>query len=542
MSRSGLRVPKTALKILLFLKQYEELYSLSTELEDEFRSLSEKKGVLRASLWYWVQVIHAVPVYLRLCLQTGAAMFLNNLKITFRHMRKHKSFSSINITGLAVGMACCFMVMLFVQDELSFDKFHKNADNIVRITQNIHRSAEDYHTIRIPSWVGPGLVENFPEVEDAARIVRWAGTVSSGEKRFDERLFFADPSFFKIFTFPLLRGDLESALLSPDNVIISRKMAEKYFGNENVLGRTLTVDGQKNFTVSGLLADIPKNSHIKLDFIAPFDHVRNIFGEERYNGQRVMAYTYLMLNKRESSLFVQEKLPGFVTSQKGEKYASIRTFSLQSLTSIHLNSHTSIEFEKNSRIKHTYILSTVAILILLIACVNYINLSTARASRRSLEVGVRKVVGADRHILFRQFMGESMMYSFLALFLALGLARLLLPLFNTIMDKELTMNVTAFPLLYLGFLGIALIVGSVSGSYPALLLASFRPVEILKGKMGKARIAGLLMRKGLVVFQFSLAVVFITGMLVINRQYSKLIHRCWVRLQSASLHKKPGRL
>ena len=518
MNRSELRVPEAARKLLSFLKQYEEEYSLSSELDDEFIAQAGEKGRFRASLWYWAQVIYAVPSYLRVCLRTGGSMFVNNLKVSLRQMRRHAGYSFINITGLALGIASCLVVLLFVQEELRYDRFHENADIIFRVTQEMHRPAGDYPSIRPHSWLGPALVQNLPEVKDAVRIVRWSGIVSSGEDRFDERLFFADPSFFDVFTFPLKRGDEGSALAGPNNVVISRKMAEKYFGSQDPMGRTLTLDGKYTFLVSGILQDIPNCSHIKFDFLAPFDHVRHIYGEKRYNNGRAITYTYLLLHEPGLSSSVQEKLPGFLEVQRGEKYAAAYTQSLQPLTSIHMQSHYSVELEKNSRASYSYLLTTVALLLLLVACVNYINLSTARASRRSLEVGVRKVVGADRRRLFYQFLGESFVFSILASILALLLAQSFLPLFNSIMDRNLSLQAHSNLLLWLGLTGAALFVGFISGCYPALLLASFRPAEILKGKSGKVRRMELLLRRGLVVVQFGLAVVFIVGTLVVSSQ------------------------
>lgn len=512
------RAPRIARRLLSFLRRYEAEYALGAEMEDEFRIKVKKAGTARASLWYWGQVAYAFPVYMRRCLLSGGIMILNNLKVTFRLMQKHKSYSLINITGLAVGIACCLVVLLFVQEEMSYDRFHLNADRIYRISQDIHRPAGDYHSIRVPSWIGPGLVNNLAEVEDNVRIVRWSGVVSSGDKRFEERLFFADPSFFKVFTFPLRLGNPENALAGPNSVIISRKMAEKYFGKQSPLGRILTVDGRYDFMVSGILAEIPEQSHIKIDFLAPFVHTRHIYGEDRYEKQQVMTYTYLLLNRPVSGISLEKKISGIVSILKGDKYASGRTLSLQALTSIHLNSHTTIELEKSSHIQYTYILTGVAFIILLIACVNYINLSTARASRRAQEVGVRKVIGANRRRLVQQFIGESITYAAIALILALVLAYLFLPLFNSIMDRDLSMNLHEHPRVYLGFIGLTLLIGLAAGTYPAFLLSSFQPVDIVKGKIGKTRLAGLLMRKGLVVFQFSLAIIFIIGMLAVNRQ------------------------
>lgn len=518
MIRPNLRPPLTARKLLAFFKSYDEEYALSIELEKEFQILVQEKGRFRASIWYWVQLLHAVFVYLRRLFRSGAAMLLNYLKVTLRQIKRHKIYSLINITGLALGITCCILVLLFVQEEYSFDRFHEKADNIFRIAEDIQRPAEVFHSVRVASWIGPGLKDNFPEVLNAVRIVRWAGKVSWQDKRFDERLFYADPSFNKIFTFPLTEGNIKSALSFPNSVIISRQLANKYFGDQSAIGQVLTVDGEYDFTVTGVLADIPRNSHIKFDFLAHFDHVRNIYGEERFQKNRVMAYTYLELNDPDSTSQIEDKLPGFLSKQKGDEYAAMRSLSLLPLTSIHFHSHSGVELSKNSKASFSYYLTGIALLILIIACINYINLSTARAAKRSLEVGVRKVLGADRRRLFQQFVGESMIFAFIAAVIALILAWLFLPVFNSLLARDLVMDIDSNALLWLGISGLVFLVGGLSGSYPALLLASLRLSEILKRKVFKNSMTGLLLRKGLVVFQISLAVIFIIGTLVVSRQ------------------------
>jgi len=513
---------KFPLRILSFLKRYDAEYGLTAELEMEFRHKAEKMPLVRALLWFWGQVIFAGLVYGLRALQSGGALIFNDLKVTLRQLRKHKSHALINIVGLAVGMSCCLLVLLFVREEMSYDRFHRHAVKIFRITETIKRAAEDYYSIRVQSWIGPGMKETFPEVEDAVRIVRFSGIVSHGEKRFAERLFYTDPSFFDVFSFSLEEGDPSAVLDNPDSLLITRAVADKYFGTRDAVGKTLTIDGRYDFVITGILADVPSNSHIKFDFLASFDHVRRIFGERRFNAGRISTYTYVRLNNPESSAELEEKSAGFFQNRKGKEYAAHRILTLQPLTAIHLNSHGAVELENNSRIQYTYVLTSVALLILLIACVNYINLTTARASRRAREVGVRKVVGADRRRLFQQFIVESVTCAGLALVLAVVFSHFILPLFNHVMDRSLTMSIHVHPLLHLGFIGLALLAGWTAGCYPAFLLASFQPAEIVKGKITKNRLAGLVLRKGLVVFQFSLAVIFIIGMLTVNRQMEYL--------------------
>ncbi|MBN1940297.1 MAG: ABC transporter permease [Candidatus Aminicenantes bacterium] len=444
-------------------------------------------------------------------------LWANYLKVALRSLLRRKIFSSINMFGLALGLACCLVVALFVRQELSYDRFHENAEKIVRIREDLFRDAEVFESIRNPSWMGPAMVESFPEVRNQTRIVRGGGVVNQGDLRSDERLFFADASFLTVFSFPLLSGNPVSALAEPSSAVITRRLALKYFGEEDALGKTLTVDGKYPFKITGILADIPENSHIKFDFLGSFDHTRNIFGEERYRDGRVSAYTYLLLDQHESAGPLEAKIPAFLSARRGEQYAAGRRIILQPLTSIHLGSHVNLELEKNSRISSSYLLSAVALLILLIACSNYINLSTAGSSGRSREVGIRKVIGADRGRLFRQFMGESLILAVLSAVPAVCLAQAILPVFNGLMGRKIGLG-SADAGLWLGFLALILVIGAAAGAYPALILASARPAQSLKGLRDRTRLSSLLIRKGLVVVQFVLAAAFIIGTLLVARQ------------------------
>lgn len=511
--------PRFAKKILCVLSSSKK-HGVMGDIEEEYRYIRKKKGRLAADVWYISQIFLPLPFFIRTSLAYSLEMGTNQLKITNRIIMKHKGFSLINIFGLALGMACCIIIMLFVQEELSFDRFHEKADRIYRIRQQFTFSGKVRDSIRVPSWIGPALIKDYPEVEDAARLIRWAGKVSTGQKRFEETLFFTDPSFLRIFSFPLLKGDADSVLSGPSDVVISQKLAKKYFGDQDALGRVLTVDGKSDFKITGILADFPKNSHIQLDFLGNFNHARNIFGEERFIKDRIIAYTYILLNDPSSSSGLEEKFHSFIAGYKGENYSEDRKTFLQPLTSIHLNSHMSSELSKNSRAFYSYALSGIALIILLIACINYMNLSTARASRRSLEVGIRKVIGAKRSQLVQQFIGESILMTFIALVLAVFFAVSVLPVFNSLMERSVTIDFQRNLFFYIGLLGLAIVVGLASGCYPALYLSSFSPVGILKGERGQGRKNRLWLRKGLVVFQFSLSAAFIIGTLSAIRQIS----------------------
>ena len=443
-------------------------------------------------------------------------MFRNYLLTAYRNIKRQKLYSFINITGLAIGMACCIVILLFVQDELSYDRYHKNARQIYRITSKHSRG----HTIISPYEMAPNMVNDFPEVVDAVRIIKQSEFVLSyGEKRFVINPVYADPSILDVFTFPLIRGDKKAVLKDPNSVVISEELAEKFFGDDDPIGKILTIydlDNKYNLKVTGILRNVPYNSHFMFHFLAPIEQLQNRYADKPYSLS--FCSTYLLLNKNASPEGLEKKFPNFTVKYFGERYASIYTYFLQPLTSIHLNSNLGLELGENSNITYSYAFSAVAIIILIIACINFINLSTARASRRFKEVGLRKVVGANRFQLLRQFLGESVFLSFIALLLAVILTELFLPFFNNMMSRHLTVGLRENHFLYVGLFLLTLFVGFLSGSYPSIFLSSLRPVEVFKGDVRKDSLVGIFMRKGLVVFQFAISVVFIIGTIVALQQ------------------------
>jgi putative ABC transport system permease protein len=446
-------------------------------------------------------------------------MITNYLKIAWRSLKGNKIYSFINIFGLAVGMACCIVIMLFVQDELSFDRFNKNSHRIYRITmKRTLQGGQEFHSSVSYGVMGPNLVNDFPEVVSAVRIImyRWF-VIEYGDKRLTTDPVFADPSILDIFTFPLIRGDKNTALKDPTSVVISQDLAEKLFGDEDPMGKVITnysIDSKYDLIVTGILKNIPYNSHFRFDFLTSIEHLKSRSEEK---DSRLTGHTYLLLDNNADPRKLEEKLPDFALKYLGER-ASTWSYFLQPLTSIHLHSDLQLELRKNSNITTSYSLSAVAFLILLIACINYMNLSTARASRRSREVGLRRVVGASRFQLFRQFLGESILFSLIALLIAVVMGTFLLRFFNPLINKHLSMNFKENLFLYVGLILLSLVVGFLSGSYPALFLSSIRPSEALKGDVKKGTLLGIFMRKGLVVFQFAVSLVFIIGTIIIFLQ------------------------
>jgi putative ABC transport system permease protein len=440
-------------------------------------------------------------------------MLRNYLKVALRNIRRYKGYSSINIVGLAVGMACCILILLWVRDELSYDRFHRHGASIYRVLQDIHLD-QDVTWAITQGPLGPALKEDIPEIIDYTRSTAKRFRLKYKERSFDEIVEFADPSLFKIFDFSLAKGNPQKALSDPHSIVISADMAVKYFGNEEPLGKILNADDSYNFLVTGVLAKVPQHSHLQFDFIIPF-----VFGRELDytvdNWGNSQFTTYVMLKKGVSPARVEAKIARYLDQKPTlEKGTILR---LQPLTRIHLYSN--FEFDRFGRgdIRYIRIFSIAAFFVLLIACINFMNLATARSATRAREVGLRKVVGAKRAGLIRQFFTEALFFALAGLFFAILMVELLLPLMNNLTGKELKLSFLEDPPVLAGILGITLFTGMTAGSYPALLLSSFRPIKVLKGKFAKGNSKSRF-RKMLVITQFSLSLLMIIGTLIVYRQ------------------------
>ncbi|MCK4646329.1 MAG: ABC transporter permease [Candidatus Aminicenantes bacterium] len=456
-------------------------------------------------------------------------MFKNYLKVAFRNIWRHKVYSLINILGLAIGIALCILILVYVQDELSYDSFHEKADRIYRIAQLEDHDGELLHYMRI----GPGITEkmkiDFPEAAEKTVRLLPAGEVWTkfGDKLFrEDRVYVADETFFDIFSFEFISGDKETALKEPNSIVINKTIAEKYFGSEEAVGKMVQVDiqGVPLLKVTGVVYDAPVNSHFHPDLLVSFSTVRNeqnaAFFDEQMFGNAV--WSYILVKDGYPVEGLEGQLPAFLDKHLNEaqKKRLVEIY-LQPLKDIHLRSSTDpfteIEPEKTGNITYLYIFSVIAFVVLLVACINFMNLSTARSSNRAREVGMRKVVGAARQQLVKQFIGESMFITFLALPLAIIIAYLLLPLFNSLAGKEMTIAYFSNPVLLPVLVLIVLFVGFVSGSYPAFFLSSFQPVSVLKGRQRAGGSSGLL-RKILVVGQFAVSIGFVIGVLIVLQQ------------------------
>jgi putative ABC transport system permease protein len=438
----------------------------------------------------------------------------NYARTALRNLLRHKTYSLINILGLAIGLACSILIFLYVRDELSYDRYHKNAEHIYRLAFTENRG---YKTVNYPiasGGIAPVLIKEVPEVRNAVRFARpFDQLIAYGKKQFyEKRIFYADESVFDVFSFPLVTGDPKTALAEPYTAVISEETARKYFGHENAVGKTLTLSGSQDYKVTGILRKVPQNSHFKFDMLFSMKTLGQNLSEE---WRPSSCYTYLLLKDGCSPPTFEKIFEDFFKKYRAQ--SDRRIFYLQPLTRIHLYSNLEREIEPNSNIAYVMILSSVAIFILLIACMNFINLSTARSADRAKEVSIRKVAGAHKMNLIRQFLGESILMTAIALILALTLIQIFMPAFNRITGKEFELGLLGGGLIIPGLAGFTVLVGAAAGIYPAFFISAFEPANVLKGRLGAAS-KGSGFRKSLVVFQFFLSIFMIIGTIVIFRQ------------------------
>ena len=440
-------------------------------------------------------------------------MLRSYLKIALRHVLRERGYSIINVLGLAIGMACCLLIILFVREELSYDRFHEKGERIVRVVR------EESAASSAP--IGPALVDDLPEVESFVRLLQTEAVVSSPSgASFRETIVAADSTLFDVFSFELIQGDVRRALRQPDEILVTESIARKYFGDESAVGKPLTVDlgmdGEgypTTFTVSGVMRDVPATSHLRFDMLASFVPVAET-SNRMENYRTNWLSTYLLLAPGAEAAAVEAKLPSFFERRVGEPW---EIYFIQELEDIHLrSSHLSYDIALKGDIRQVILFSIVAGLILLIACINFVNLSTARSMRRAQEVGVRKTMGARRAQLVGQFLGESIVMTTIAIVLTCGIVVLALPAFRGFVGMDLSLGGADLAFLAAALGGLVIIVGFAAGSYPALLLSRYSPIRALRGR--EATSAGGSLRRGLVIFQFAASIFLTVATLTIHQQ------------------------
>jgi putative ABC transport system permease protein len=460
-------------------------------------------------------------------------MIKNYLKVALRNLGKRKGFTLINVLGLAIGIASCVLIAIYVLHELRYDQFHEKSDRIYRVTQTTETSSKNEAGATTPFPVGPTLQNDFPgQIEKTVRFfdmqeeVRTILNTQTEESFRVDHFYVVDSTFFDVFSAELVRGNPQTALDDPMSAVITEEQARRFFGDENPIGKQLTFKGVEDFTVTGVMRALPETSHFQVDMLVSFNSLPELYGTREFLERWFWnpCWTYVLLKDGVSPQALESQLPGFVDKnyadrEEGEKIS----LNLQPLTDIHLYSNLDQEMEANGSIFYVYLFTAVAVLILIIAGINFMNLSTARSTERAREVGMRKVLGAQRKQLFGQFMGESMLMTAMGFLAALLLVYLSLPWFNEFLGMSLGADVITNGKVIGGLLLLFIVVTLLAGLYPALYLSGFEPTSIMHGSKGtQSSGAEKLLRKGLVVFQFTLSVVLIIGTVIVYLQLQHL--------------------
>ncbi len=537
-SRVKGNIPRLGEKLLSFLLPRERQDILLGDFIECYRGKLKAKGRTVALLWFWTQVFASVPAFLRYRTRFAGIMLRSYVTLALRSLYKQAGYSLLNLSGLAVGIACFVVIMLYVKDERSFDTFHQHSEHTYRLLdfRKVNGIGEESASAPIP--LGQAIKEDYPdEIKASVRFFNFqaptlalAHTPASGEVlQFNERkLFFTDPDFFKVFDFPLSAGDESTALRAPNQVLVTREIAEKYFGKDDPLGKVLRFEDKHDLVVSGVFGDLPTNTHLDFDFLVSFstldspEVLRTILRESWIWNP---AWTYLVLNENVNPADMEAKFPDFVRSHFDESRHDRVKLYLQPLESIHLESKLDYEMGPNSDKAYVYVFTTIAVFILLISCFNFINLTTARSTRRAREIGMRKILGGYRTQLIGQFLSESVITSLVSLVLAFPVIWLLLRVMNNFSGKNLQLSWTEQPLLLPGLIGLTALIGLISGIYPAFFLSSYRPAQAVKGGRYVEASQGIAFRKILVVGQFSLSVILIVGTTIALKQLDFLQKR-----------------
>ena len=465
-------------------------------------------------------------------------MLRNYIKLAFRNIMKYKFFSAINILGMSIGIAACLLILLYIVDELSYDRFHTNADRIYQVGLHAKIGDQDITVANTCPPMAETFVEEVPGVEQATRIANFWGTPSLKyeDKAFtEEKIFHADSNFFNFFSYKLLEGDAATALQEPNTLVLTESIAKKYFGTENALGKLITVGGNQTYKVTGIAADAPRNSHFIFHVLLSAASAEQMQRPVWLNN---FLFTYFILEKNARLTDVESKFPDLVMKYVGpevEKFMGVSMKDMESqggaygyfstpLIDIHLRAKTRDGLEPAGNIMYIYFFGGIGLFIILIACINFMNLSTARSAGRAKEVGLRKTLGSLRGQMVRQFLAESILYSFIAVLVAVVLCYFLLPQFNLLSGKQLDMSAFSEPVFFVSILVLIVVVGVVAGSYPAFYLTSFRVVDVLKGKV-RAGMKSKGVRSSLVIFQFALSIFLIIFTGIVYQQINFMQER-----------------
>ncbi|MFC1476866.1 ABC transporter permease [candidate division KSB1 bacterium] len=495
--------PKLARWLAGFLESYGEDYAFHGDIEEIFSDMTRDRGYFPACLWYWLQILCAIPQYIFHTIFWSAVMIKNYFKTALRNILRYRIYSLINISGLAAGIACCILIFLWVKDELSFDRFHANSDELCMVRFSI----EEEWWSGAPWALAPTLKDENPEVLKCTRFFSRNVLTKYEENIQYKQSALVDRDFFDMFSFPFITGDPETAFESQNSIVITRETAESLFGQEDPVGRIINVNSNWDLVVTGIIENVPENSHLQFDFLAPVE----LLGEQLITGWSVESTSYVLLGENIDFDHLREKIAGTAMTHD-TRTDNQTTVDLQPITRVRL-----YEMNGTGPILYVYIFSTIAAIILLIASINYMNLTTARASSRAKEVTMRKIIGASKKEIMLQFYGESLLSAFIAMIFSSILVLLIIPSFNELSSKQLTYNPfsdfgTAF-----GLLGIVIAAGIISGSYPAVAISTFNPLRVIKGavSIGSYKSAT---RRILVTGQFASTIILIIATIIMYNQ------------------------
>jgi len=512
------RLPRFGDWLIKLLARYEANPHLRGDFDEEFSFVYETRGFVRAWFWYWSHLLRSLPVFIKDILYWRSVMLKNYLKLAIRNIIKHKGYSLINILGLSVSMVCFMLIMLFVRHELSIDRHHENSERIYRI------QGENGQQLSMAPAVGKWIAESIPEAEKVVRfkfrhdyLVKYRPhNDPTLERAMVVRDFgWSDPTVFDVFSFPAITGDTGTALDDPFALVLTESVAQRLFGSDNPIGKTLEVNNSFEYHVTAVIKDL-KRTHLRFDVLAPFENLGKIIGRSELDSfDSWNLATFVLLPTNHDTAVVAGKISDLFHDRLKKLWNVDFVFELCALKDIFFSAGSS--FRNHGSRPLVFVFMAVAVFILLIACVNFLNLSTARASLRAKEVGIKKVVGSTHRRLVIQFLGESVLFCLISFAAAIGLTSLCLPEFNSLMQRSLSMDYFFNPQILLVLVAGAVLVGILAGIYPAFYLSAFRPVSVLKGERTKGIRSGIF-RKVLISFQFTVSIILIIATLVVFKQ------------------------
>lgn len=503
--------PSAGQKFLRKILPFNERTYMTEGLEDLFAMNLKDRGKFLTLIWYWKEILMTTIVIIKDNLIGSMIMLKNYFKIAFRNMKKYKFYTLINFIGLAMGITGSLLVLLFIDHELNYDKFHDNQENIYRMILEHPVKFAKGRTIfaSTPPAMKEAMMDEFPEVLKASRYKNGPDIIKCDNNIYEVNNFqYVDPEFLSILSFPLIKGDPGTALLDPFSLVITEKEAIKFFGNQNPIGKTILADGEHEFTITGVLKNPPVKTCFNIGFLASIETLNSIQGKDYLNSWNNISYElFVELQANTDLLEFENKLPDFI-KRHGYSGNPKDHYMFQKVSDVHLIGE-EIDIVDNRRIQTLLLYSAVAFLILLIACFNYMNLATARSTVRSKEVSIRKVVGAKRTELIKQFIGESIILALIVLIISIAAVKLILPYFNAFINRELAFTAIFNAKIFITLLFLSITVGFVSGAYPAFYLSSFIPQKVIKGSYSYDRRSGIISRNTLIIIQYVISIVLI---------------------------------